>query len=376
MSTTSPAVSNPEPVFISHSSADRGLVGFFVEQLLVAGIGLSPAQIFYTSAPSSPIQAGENFNPRIRQAIAGCRIVIALVSPNYYRSPFCMSELGVAWAAEKLLPILVPPVDFGSLEGVLYGMHCIRVGDKQKIFELYDRFSAADWHRPNRTGIFVSKVEDFLAGLPGCLSQLPAPDVVERSEYKKLEAQIDELSAKLKASAASAEELKKLARVPMPDAPQQKAPLATSGVSGGLLSPSTKFEKEDAEFKGLVAKFNQAAKSVPQVVMRMAYARAVGMGEGFRAFDSEAHEWQTAVKEGLVKFYEEDREWFLNFNSARVERVCGALSAVEDFWRKVGSGYKFDYEIKYRHIPSLSESAFSIQWFGFWWEEDPYEIPF
>ena len=48
--------------------------------------------------------------------------MVALVTPNYYASPFCLCETGAAWYSEKpFLPILTPPVGYSDLRGALYG---------------------------------------------------------------------------------------------------------------------------------------------------------------------------------------------------------------------------------------------------------------
>ncbi|CAM4511680.1 toll/interleukin-1 receptor domain-containing protein [Corallococcus exiguus] len=375
MSSKSPNAVTPEPVFISHSSVDGAMANYFVEQLLVAGAGLSASQIFCTSAASSPISAGTNFNPRIRQAISHSRIVIALVSRNYYRSPFCMSELGAAWAAEKLLPILVPPVDFGDLEGVLHGVHCLRLEDERKIFEIYDRLREANWHRPNPAGVYAAKVKEFLAGLGGQLAKLPSPDVVDRSEYKKLENQVEELTSKLKASIVSAEGLRAAAKPAVLELARKVIfsvpPIAANGTTTGAVKPSG----GDTEFSDLVERVSRIGKTVPSVIFRMVYARAVGSEAHFRVFESEAADWEAAVDQGLVRPYD-DGEFYLNFQSARVSQLHEALRAVDDFWAAVDVEYRLDYEVSCRHIPSIREIDFSRKWFGFWWEEDPEDIPF
>lgn len=385
MSTLTPLSStSSQPVFISHASADRMMVNFFVDQVLVAGIGLSPSLIFNTSAASSPISAGDNFSPRIRQAIGDCKLVIALVSRNFYRSPFCMSELGAAWAANKLLPVLVPPISFENLEGVLHGTHCIRLDDGEKIFELYERFNEADWVRCGRAGVFAAKAKEFIASLPEKLARLPEPEVIERAEYHKLKVQVEDLSAKLQESAAVIEKF----RVETPALVNEKKaipskdkiePQKTIAARTGKLPAEESAPKHGdvhARLRSLIEAANQIAESVPGVVRRMVYSAVVREVYRFTVFESEKAEWITAQKEGLIKRGDEG-DWFLNFSSARVERLHGAYEAVGSFLGTVDSGFRFDYEVARRHVPSLHDSSFASAQFGFWWEDDPDDlIPF
>ena len=107
----------------------------------------------------------------------------------------------------------------------------------------------------------------------------------------------------------------------------------------------------------------------------MVYSRVLGQAELFKVFESESDEWESAFNEGLVRVGD-DGESVLNFSSARVDRLYDAFKEVDGFWSSASSEYRFEYEVSNRHIPSIYEPAFSRKWFGFWWEEDPYEIPF
>ncbi|ATB32667.1 toll/interleukin-1 receptor domain-containing protein [Melittangium boletus] len=176
-------------VFISHAASDAEFVNYFVDTLLTAGIGIGQEHIFNTSSPTSPIRAGSNFNPEIRSAIRMAKVVIAVVTPTYFDRPFAMAELGAAWASERLVPILVPPLDFNTLEGVLDGIQCIRVGDEKKLHELYDRFDADDlnkerWFNRNGSGTFNAKLREFLSGLPARLTKVSPSATAATSEGK------------------------------------------------------------------------------------------------------------------------------------------------------------------------------------------------
>ena len=48
--------------------------------------------------------------------------MIALLTPNYYASAFCLCELGGTWVLSKdFLPFVTPLAGFGDLKAVLEG---------------------------------------------------------------------------------------------------------------------------------------------------------------------------------------------------------------------------------------------------------------
>lgn len=82
-------------VFISHSTKNRELVEQFVE-FLKLGMGVENSRIFCTSE-NGTLPTGRNFVEIIRQEVQEREMVIALITPEYLQSRFCMMELGAAW---------------------------------------------------------------------------------------------------------------------------------------------------------------------------------------------------------------------------------------------------------------------------------------
>jgi hypothetical protein len=133
-------------VFLSHASADKELVDIF-QTLIEQGIGLTHNEVFCTSLEGMGIPAGSpDFKEYIRDKMNECEVVVALISPNYYASPFCMCELGAVWVlAKSFFPILVPPVDFKDLRGALTGMQCTLLTHQSTASSLYDRLAVAKY---------------------------------------------------------------------------------------------------------------------------------------------------------------------------------------------------------------------------------------
>lgn len=110
-------------IFISHAVRDRDLASKFVD-LLQLGIGVARNQIFFSSYAGS-IPNAEYFVQSILTELNGSDLVIAKLSRAYFKSEFCLAEAGAALAARergevKFYSLVVPPVEFGDLGGVMY----------------------------------------------------------------------------------------------------------------------------------------------------------------------------------------------------------------------------------------------------------------
>ena len=70
---------------------------------------------------SGKLQTGENFIETIRQQMQECDTVISLITAEYLQSPFCLVEMGAAWALCKqyfpLLTVKYERIGQDSFEG-------------------------------------------------------------------------------------------------------------------------------------------------------------------------------------------------------------------------------------------------------------------
>ena len=96
-------------IFISHASQDRDLTEAIVE-LLRLGTDLQRQQVFFSSGIGTGIPPGLDFIDYIRDQLNNTALVVALMTPAFFRSPFCLCELGaVLFSDTPSFPILVPP---------------------------------------------------------------------------------------------------------------------------------------------------------------------------------------------------------------------------------------------------------------------------
>lgn len=125
-------------VFISHSTKNKELVERVIE-LLQMGTGMGRQTIFCTSL-NETLPTGEDFISIIKQNMKECEMVIALITPEYLQSRFCLMELGAAWVhASYLCPILAPDVDYKDLgDTPLKSLQMRKMDSDNDWFAIYD----------------------------------------------------------------------------------------------------------------------------------------------------------------------------------------------------------------------------------------------
>src|SRR5207253_166072 len=96
--------------------------------------------IFVSSIPGMDIPAGSDLLAAVRAKVSKTTLVIAVITPTYPTRPVCVAELGAAWGvAGKLLPILVPGINRGQLEGVLTGIKVDYLDEEKALDEIAAR---------------------------------------------------------------------------------------------------------------------------------------------------------------------------------------------------------------------------------------------
>ena len=156
-------------VFISHASLDLIVVEEVIDLLEL--IGLEPSQIFCTSFEGYGIDLGENFLDKIKEQLTSNMLVIFMLSENFYKSPVCLCEMGAAWVLTKNhIPILIPPMDYKDLRGVIPGTQGLKINDPMKLnslkakieslFCIENKASMSTWER--KRDKIVARIEKHL----------------------------------------------------------------------------------------------------------------------------------------------------------------------------------------------------------------------
>lgn len=176
-------------IFISHAVKDKELAEEVVE-LLQTGLNLDVSTIFCSSLPGLGIPAGVHFVNHIKGEIEAPKVVIALLTPNYFESQFCLSELGAAWArSHELLPLIVPPLAFKEVQGVLLGIQLSPVENASSLTQIRDQLIDILGIAAKNKGLsahWESKRDKFLKKLPRLLKKLPTPKHVTAADHYKV----------------------------------------------------------------------------------------------------------------------------------------------------------------------------------------------
>jgi hypothetical protein len=189
---------NKIDLFISHAAVDAPVTKAFVN-LLEGGIGVPPKNIFCTSNKGQGIRPGSEFKTSIRENLDDATIVIALISENYYNSPFCMCELGGSWLqAKEFIPILIPPIRFKDMKAVLVGLQALRIQTAEDLDELRDELADRLGFKPLPTPRWNEKRDEFLKALPMISKKIPQCPIVQREQLEKTEAIVTEFEKTLR----------------------------------------------------------------------------------------------------------------------------------------------------------------------------------
>ena len=197
-------------LFISHAVTDAPITKSFVN-LIESGIGVSPKKIFCTSNKGQGIRPGAEFKDSIRENLDEATIVIALISENYYNSPFCMCELGGTWLqAKDFIPILIPPIRLSDMKAVLAGLQALRIQINEDLDELRDEISERLDIKPLPTPRWNEKRDEFLKDLAKKLKKIPPSPVVQRELLDKAESVVQEYEEALSSTQDENTRLKKI----------------------------------------------------------------------------------------------------------------------------------------------------------------------
>lgn len=122
-------------IFVSHASIDSTIVEKIIEVLET--IGVKEKSIFCTSFKEYGIMLGDNFLDTIKNKLNEDVIVIFVLTENFYRSPICLCEMGATWIkTSKHIPIVVPPLDFSDVKGVIPLTQGFKLDDKTGLNQL------------------------------------------------------------------------------------------------------------------------------------------------------------------------------------------------------------------------------------------------
>jgi hypothetical protein len=127
-------------VFLSHAATDKPLIDD-LKIMLQTAIGLGPGDFFYSSGAGTGVSAGQNFVDYIRTSLGDSTFVVAVITPSFRSSEFCLAELGAVWltADKDFFPLCVPAVERADLRATLTGIQVERIDEREALASLLER---------------------------------------------------------------------------------------------------------------------------------------------------------------------------------------------------------------------------------------------
>ncbi|MBR0653355.1 TIR domain-containing protein [Roseomonas terrae] len=305
-------------VFISHAVADEALATLFTDFLKEA-IGVPSDAIFCSSVPGHGIPLTVDFNAYMKDRIQNPKLVILLMTPSYLESPFCMMELGAAWAkSHRTLPIVVPPVAFSTVTKTLglvqawditnhAGLVEFRAAVRDTGINLENR-TEQDWDR-KRTE-WRQRSKKTIDKLKGVTSVSMSEHEVVLAELDQVKADARDLESQLDTASETIEKLKNAK-----DAVEVKAIMRETSGDNGL---EDTFNQLLAEVKASFPK--DTSNAVRRHIVMDHYGKAAKI-------DWNNSDFQDALERNLFALDDGAVVW----SGQKLSRLGKALSAIDKF---------------------------------------------
>ena len=337
-----------ESLFISHAVKDKPLVDAFIE-LLEGGIGISKDAIFCTSSEGQGIPSGEDFAPYMRKELHKAALIIALVSENYYDSPFCLCETGGAWYSEKpFIPILTPPVGYKDLRGALYGKQAIRLETANDLSEMYDQVRKVLGGKDHGAARWELRRDQFLQKVPILLKTIGKPAGLKAAEAEALTKERDNLRAEYASMDAELQSAKA----------QIKA-LENAKDAAAVTKIKQSFSTEDEKFQNLLQTAREHLKRLAPIIRLAAYYHY--RDEALPLEETDGRETDSAIEEKYL-FSDGDQGVKLSEIHPKVRKAITALDELRSFMSDVDddveSSFREDYEERNEDVFEFSNRNF------------------
>lgn len=139
---------------------------------MLESVGLDSTKIFCTSFEGYGTGLGENFLDKIKDELSSETMVIFVLSKNFYNSPVCLCEMGATWVlARKHIPVLIPPMDYSDIKGVIPLTQGLKITESMKLnplkdkieslFRIESKVSQSTWER--KRDRIVSRIEKAIS---------------------------------------------------------------------------------------------------------------------------------------------------------------------------------------------------------------------
>jgi hypothetical protein len=127
-------------IFISHASGDAALAALLKETLVLGGV--PGDRIFFSSDRSSGIPAGKGVVSYLQKMLSESSFAVEILTETFLERPFCLIELGGAWAMDKpTFPIIVPPLSRQEVARRIGDFQSAILGEAADVEKLFDELN-------------------------------------------------------------------------------------------------------------------------------------------------------------------------------------------------------------------------------------------
>lgn len=353
-------MSIPKKIFISHASEDKILADAFVD-LLVLGLNINTSDFFCTSLEGLGIPSGENFIEFIQRQIEGCRIVIPLLSPNYYESRFCLCELGASWILSRALyPILVPPLQISDVDDILLKKQIKMIDKGDHLDDLRDDLTKKLSLNGIRSSRWGTKKDRFLLKLPKILMTLPEPKSVSYEQHEELKVKYDDLLQQMESMEYQIIEQKDLIN-----------DLKSCKDQDQVREVVKEYSTLEERFENLVGKASKAVEQLPYIVKEALYYHFRGEKMPIdERYDDIKLQMEYELLTGYLGDIYEAGYAEVSKDNPKIKKAISALSELGKFIYKVTNEDEEDYEDKYEDFVEnfCEEQGFKLSFISrsFW----------
>lgn len=342
-------------IFVSHATADKELADKLVV-LIETGIGIPDSDVFCTSLEGLGIPSGANFVDFIKSQIQEPRGVLLLLTPHYYASEFCLCELGASWSmAHRAFPLLLPPLTYDDVNGVLLGTQVLRLNSKEKLNQFQGEMVELFKIKGKAFAIWEKRRDEFLEWIDGYIKAYTPPKKVDPDKHRELEKNYNEAKEAL----SDAEDRISTLEGQIEKLKQLKDKAAADAVLEADIEDVEKFET-------LVDEAVEAMSGFPREVDNALFLHFRGEELEWPPFGySDSDEIRRDIKEAMEQGFLVDGGAGVTINTEDplIRKAVDALERIQTFVRNPSEEFADYYANNYDHQPSLTNKRFWTEHF-------------
>ncbi len=338
--------SREKQIFVSHTSKDKVLVDKFVD-LLTNGCAVDPNVILCTSLEGKGIPAGTpSFIDYLQKEIQKPKLVILVLSENFFESHFCLCELGAVWGMGlPNFPLVVPPLKKSELKATLAVTQAGIITDESYLDELRDLIkSTIGCEVPTST--WTIKRDSFLEELPDLLAKLPKPTSVPAKQLEAAKSQYQLALDEIKHRDTEIQSLK-----------THVADLEKCKDKEQVRAVTTKFSDADEVFETLCDEAKTKLEYVAYATRRAIYLSL--RGDDYKPKSDEWDDVREAEEVEEVTCDEDTGKVHIESSHTRVADALAAVNALGDFLEQCSDVAFYErFEEEHKFPASITNKEF------------------